>query len=116
MNYESRARTWITEYEKFKRGEESLIKGDPVVSLAAVLHLACVNPGGEDAKHERVARGCLKTAIEYIEFYSACPWCECGTPDDDGGDKPHGDDCPLHGYDTTDSINVLKQWLGQVPG
>lgn len=112
-DYESRARAWITEFEKFKRGEESLIKGNPVVSLAAVLHLAAVNPpaGGEDAGFTNIARACLKATIEYIEFYSACPWCECGTADDDGGDRPHTEECPLHGYDETVAVERLKKWL-----
>lgn len=62
-----------------------------------------------------VARGCLKEALEYIDYHSACPFCECGEPDDDGGDKPHTEECPFFEYDSTESVKSLRCILGGMP-
>ena len=65
-----------------------------------------------DRKEEppQVARGVLLATIEYIEYYSACPFCEAGECDDDGGDKNHTTECPLFGYDMTNDIERLREW------
>lgn len=39
MSMMKRARLWIEDYDKMKRGEESVIVGDPILSLATVLEI-----------------------------------------------------------------------------
>ena len=57
-----------------------------------------------------VARGCLRAAIEHLDYFQACPFCEAGEVDDDGGDKLHTEECPLHGYDWTNDVEALRAW------
>lgn len=59
-----------------------------------------------------VARECLAAALRYLDYCSACQFCEAGhVSTDDGGDAPHTEECPLYGYDETKDIRRLQAWL-----
>lgn len=59
---------------------------------------------------EDVARRCLLATIAHLDYFQACPFCEAGEPDDNGGDKIHTEECPLQGYDWTDDVEALRAW------
>lgn len=59
---------------------------------------------------QTVAKKVLLAALANLEYFSHCDFCGAGEPDDDGGDKPHSDECPLFGFDMTVDVERLKAW------
>jgi hypothetical protein len=67
-----------------------------------------VTPNASLTSPADVARGCLLSAIEHLEYNSSCPFCDAGASDEFGGDTSHTEECPLVGYDLTKDVEVLR--------
>lgn len=57
-----------------------------------------------------VARACVIELLRRLDYFQACPLCDAGQPDDDGGDKPHDEECPLRDFNLTKDVEALRAW------